>query len=160
MGILENVLVQIKKFIIPVDCIVLEMEEDAEIPIILGRPFLATAGAVIDVKNGRLTFKIGEEEVEFNLFDSVKYPSFTDNIFRVDVITELTEDVFKVGKPIEPLENCFIHAGTSNNEVLSVSVVVSALDDGDDLPRYKENRFEKLGKGKPFPLPLIYKLQW
>ncbi|KAJ4973423.1 hypothetical protein NE237_006597 [Protea cynaroides] len=49
---------KLKKFIIPVDFIVFEMDEDTEIPIILGRPFLATAGAVIDVKNGRLTFKV------------------------------------------------------------------------------------------------------
>lgn len=68
LGVLENVLVKVKKFIIPVDLIVLEMEEDTEISIILGRPFLATAGAVIDVKNGRLAFKVGEEEVEFNFF--------------------------------------------------------------------------------------------
>lgn len=68
LGVLENVLVKVKKFIIPVDLIVLKMEEDAEISIILGRPFLATAGAVIDVKNGRLAFKVGEEEVEFNFF--------------------------------------------------------------------------------------------
>ncbi|XP_052204333.1 uncharacterized protein LOC127809523 [Diospyros lotus] len=67
-GILENVLVKVKKFIIPVDFIILDMDEDMEIPIILGCPFLATAGAVIDVKNGRLTLKIGEEEVEFDLF--------------------------------------------------------------------------------------------
>ena len=74
LGILKNVLIKVKKFIIPVDFIVLEMEEDTEIPIILGQPFLAIAGAVIDVKNGRLTLKVGEEEVEFNLFEAAKYP--------------------------------------------------------------------------------------
>ena len=81
VGVLENVLIKVKNFIIPIDFIILEMEEDIEIPIILGRPFLATTGAVIDVKNGRLTLKVGEEEVEFNLFDAIKYPSFTDTAF-------------------------------------------------------------------------------
>ena len=48
-GIIEDVLVKVDKFIFPVDFIVLDMEEDKEIPIILGRPFLATGRAMIDV---------------------------------------------------------------------------------------------------------------
>ena len=45
----------------------MEMEEDAQIPIILGQHFLATASAMIDVKNGRLSLQVGEEKLEFNL---------------------------------------------------------------------------------------------
>ena len=41
-GIIENVLVKVGKFILPVDFVILEMEEDDSVPIILGRPFLAT----------------------------------------------------------------------------------------------------------------------
>ncbi|XP_048501442.1 uncharacterized protein LOC104893433 [Beta vulgaris subsp. vulgaris] len=63
IGILENVLIKVDKLIIPVDFIILDMDEDIEVPIILGRPFLATVGAVIDVKNGILTFEICEEKV-------------------------------------------------------------------------------------------------
>ncbi|KAJ9129832.1 hypothetical protein P3X46_035238 [Hevea brasiliensis] len=43
IGIVENVPLKVGKFFIPVDFVVLEMEEDIHIPIILGRPFLATA---------------------------------------------------------------------------------------------------------------------
>ncbi|KAJ9162843.1 hypothetical protein P3X46_022585 [Hevea brasiliensis] len=43
VGILENIPIKVGKFFILVDFVVLEMEEDVEIPIILGRPFLATA---------------------------------------------------------------------------------------------------------------------
>ncbi|XP_057996520.1 uncharacterized protein LOC131175861 [Hevea brasiliensis] len=53
--ILKNIPIKVEKFFIPIDFIVLEMEEDVQIPIILGRPFLATAGAIIDVKNGHTT---------------------------------------------------------------------------------------------------------
>ena len=42
-------LVKVEKFIFPADFIVLDMEEDTEIPIILGRPFLATGKAMIDM---------------------------------------------------------------------------------------------------------------
>ncbi len=52
MGILENIPIKVGKFFIPVDFFVLEMEEDVQILVILGRPFLATAGAIIDIKNG------------------------------------------------------------------------------------------------------------
>jgi len=42
------------------------MDEDAQIPIILGRPFLATVDVMIDVKNGRLSLQVREEKLEFN----------------------------------------------------------------------------------------------
>ena len=58
----------------------LEMDEDAEISIILDHPFLATAGAIIDVKNGKLTLKVGEEEVKFNLNRGTKYHFFTKSV--------------------------------------------------------------------------------
>ena len=48
-GVIEDMLVKVDKFIFPVDFIVLDMEEDKEIPIILGRPFLTTGRAMIDV---------------------------------------------------------------------------------------------------------------
>ena len=48
-GIIKDVLVKVDKFIFPIDFIVLDMEEDMEIPIILGRPLLATIIALNDV---------------------------------------------------------------------------------------------------------------
>ena len=49
-GIVEDVLVKVDKFIFPIDFIVLDMEEDHEVPLILRRPFLATGKAMIDVQ--------------------------------------------------------------------------------------------------------------
>ncbi|OIT26391.1 hypothetical protein A4A49_63934, partial [Nicotiana attenuata] len=48
LGIIENILVRVDKFVFPVDFIVLEMEENTEVPLILGRLFLATGRAIID----------------------------------------------------------------------------------------------------------------
>ena len=45
----------------------MEMEEDSRIPIILGQPFLATARAMIDVKNDKLSLQVGDEKVKFSL---------------------------------------------------------------------------------------------
>ncbi|XP_039687886.1 uncharacterized protein [Medicago truncatula] len=49
-GIIEDVPVKVGEIYIPADFVVMEMEEDNQVPILLGRPFLATAGAIIDVK--------------------------------------------------------------------------------------------------------------
>ena len=75
-GMLEDVLMKVDKFIFQVDFVVLEMEEEKEVPIILRRPFLAIGKALIDVKNGELTLRVSDEEVKFNLTKIVR---FTDN---------------------------------------------------------------------------------
>ena len=57
-GVIEDVLVKVDKFIFPADFIILDMEEDKEIPIILGRPFLATGRAMIDIQRGELKLRV------------------------------------------------------------------------------------------------------
>ncbi|KAL5545312.1 hypothetical protein UlMin_009096 [Ulmus minor] len=74
-GKIEDVLVKVDKFIFPVDFIVLDYEADLEVPIILGRPLLATSRTLIDVKNGELTMRVQDEHVTFNVFQSMKFPS-------------------------------------------------------------------------------------
>ena len=51
---------------------VMDIEEDKQIPLFLGRPFLAIGAALIDVKKGVLTLRVGIEEVHFNLNKSLK----------------------------------------------------------------------------------------
>jgi hypothetical protein len=68
---------------------VVEMEEDPQIPIILGRAFLRTVGALIDVKNGRLTLNVGDEKVEFNFSKTIKRPSCDDSYLRIDYFDTL-----------------------------------------------------------------------
>ncbi|GJS92667.1 reverse transcriptase domain-containing protein [Tanacetum coccineum] len=90
IGVCENLLVKISKFIFPVDFVVLEMDEDELVPIILGQPFLATARAVIDVHKGKLSLRVGSETVTFNIGKSMK----SNNSFSFYPRTE----------PVEPLE--------------------------------------------------------
>ena len=92
LGILEDVPVKIGKFFIPVDFIVLDMAEDTQIPIILERPFLHTAGAIIDVKKGKLTLEIGEEKVTFSLSDAMRKPMIEECVYAIDVIDHSTEE--------------------------------------------------------------------
>ena len=58
-GVLEDVLIKVGKFIFPVDFVVMDMEEDTQVPLLLGRPFLATRVSLIDVKKGELTLRVG-----------------------------------------------------------------------------------------------------
>ncbi|GJZ93509.1 reverse transcriptase domain-containing protein [Tanacetum coccineum] len=62
IGIAENMLVEVGKFTFPVDFIILEMEEDSKVPLVLGRPFLHTADAVIRVKQKQLILELGLNE--------------------------------------------------------------------------------------------------
>ncbi|XP_058009636.1 uncharacterized protein LOC131183241 [Hevea brasiliensis] len=116
VGILENIPIKVGKFFIPIDFVVMEMEEDVQIPIILGRPFLATVEAIIDVKNGRLNLKIGDEKVEFNLFITMKHKLELDECLKVDIVDKLVEEEFHKAHPEDPLEACIVHSHTSDNE--------------------------------------------
>ena len=73
-GLIEDILVKVDKFIFPIDFIVLNMEEDKEVPIILGRPFLATSRALIDVESGELTLRIRDDKVCLSIYRSDKLP--------------------------------------------------------------------------------------
>ena len=75
-GIIKDVLVKVGKFIFPVDLVVIDMEEDKQVPLLLGRLFLATCATLIDVKKGELTLRVGREEIQFNLNQSLKQPDF------------------------------------------------------------------------------------
>ncbi|KAF7835343.1 uncharacterized protein G2W53_010202 [Senna tora] len=77
-GIIENVLVKVDKLILPADFIVLDYEENKNVPIILGRPFLATGRTIIDVQKGELTMRVQDQED-----DELKYhPIDPSEVFK------------------------------------------------------------------------------
>jgi len=65
LGIAENIPVKIRDFLVPVDFVVLDMSPDSKVSIILGRPFLSTANAHIDVGKGEIKFNINGKEEHF-----------------------------------------------------------------------------------------------
>ena len=71
-GTVEDVLIQVDKFYYPVDFVVLDKEPDATganyVPIILGRPFLATSNAIINCRNGVMQLTFGNMTLELNIF--------------------------------------------------------------------------------------------
>ena len=73
-GIIENVLVKVGKFILPTDFVILDIEEDDTVPIILGKPFLATGKAQINVQEGEHKLRVQGDEVTFHVFQPMKHP--------------------------------------------------------------------------------------
>ena len=73
-GILEDVLIKVRKFIFPVDFVVINIEEDKQASLLLGRPFLAIGAALIDVIKWEMTLRVGDKAVHFNLNHSLKQP--------------------------------------------------------------------------------------
>ncbi|XP_019157781.1 PREDICTED: uncharacterized protein LOC109154451 [Ipomoea nil] len=93
-GVIEDVLVRVDKFIFPVDFVILDMDPDIEVPLILGRPFLVTARALIDVGSGKLVIRAGDECASFDVSKLTKYPlSANDSCYFVDILHEHIESI-------------------------------------------------------------------
>src|SRR5436190_2026372 len=91
-GIVEDVLVKVDKFIYPVDLVVLDMAEDRSIPLILGRAFLKTARAIIDVDEGKIILRAGDESVEFHLANKIQYPPEAENCLMIEEVDKEKKD--------------------------------------------------------------------
>ncbi|GJR58564.1 reverse transcriptase domain-containing protein [Tanacetum coccineum] len=98
-GIAENILVEIGKFTFLVDFIILDMPEDIKVPLILGRPFLSTARAKIDVYKRKITLRVGEENI---IFKSVKPARETLVLNRS--LDPFLEDYIELNDLNEPFE--------------------------------------------------------
>ena len=147
-GIIEDVLVKVDKFIFPADFIVLDMEEDKEISIILGRPFLATGRAMIDVQRGELKLRVQEDEVKFNVFEAVRHPAESDTCFMVEIVEAIVSSQSGLTDPLEAslVEN------ESENLSEEAEEYVKWMDSfGHNRRKY----FESLGERVKTPVPSI-----
>nr|XP_016510255.1 PREDICTED: uncharacterized protein LOC107827602 [Nicotiana tabacum] len=155
-GILDDVLVQEGKFVFPTEFVILDCQVDEEIPTILGRPFLASGRALIDCETGELKMRLNDEEVIFNVQQSMMRPSEYANcslVEAVDVILQ-EDDVTLTTK--DPLETCLKNLEEMDGEGLSEWVM--ALEGQGFWKR--EPRFESLDlekKATPTVKPSVEK---
>ena len=114
-GIVEDVLVKVDKFILPADFVILETEPDSysseDVPIILGRAFMATADTIIKVKDGLLSMTVGDMSVEYKIFEAGRRPSDDGKCFMVDSISPITHESFVLNSSQDPLEVCLTQSG-------------------------------------------------
>ncbi|KAL0298941.1 UNVERIFIED_CONTAM: hypothetical protein Sradi_6553900 [Sesamum radiatum] len=88
-GVLEDVLVQVKELVFPVDFYMLDMREDNSpnsTSILLERPFLKKARTKIDVHNGTLSMEFDGKIIKFNIYDSMRYPSDIPTTLLADIV--------------------------------------------------------------------------
>ncbi|GJT94682.1 reverse transcriptase domain-containing protein [Tanacetum coccineum] len=92
-GIAEDVFVRVGKFHFPADFVVVDYVVDPRVPLILGRPFLRTTRALIDVYGEELTLRVSDEAITFKVGNTSRY-SYNDaeSINRIDVIDIACEE--------------------------------------------------------------------
>ncbi|XP_068669744.1 uncharacterized protein, partial [Aristolochia californica] len=173
-GIVEDVLIKVDKFLFPVDFIVLDTEPVVnvtnQIPIILGRPFLATSNAIIHCKSGELELSFGNFKVSLNVFNAGHHPLESDDLspaFKIETVMlddESTLESFE--SCITSLDIDYFDEETYFREVNSLLNFVPLLEEAyevittehpHDLPLDLDKPFEtsKLDL-KPLPPTLKY----
>ena len=98
---IEDVLVKVDRFIFPADFIVLDMEEDKEIPIIPSIPFLTIGRAMIDVQKGELKLRVQDDEVRFSVFNEVRHPTESNASFMIEAIEAIVPSHSGFTDPLE-----------------------------------------------------------
>ncbi|XP_070019434.1 uncharacterized protein [Nicotiana sylvestris] len=117
--IIDDVLVRVNKFILPTNFVILDCEVDYKVLIILGRPFLATWKALVDVEAGELTFWVGDEKVVFHIYMSMRQPNSNEVYSFVDLVTEvIVEDTSAVINVEDPLEATLLNHDMTEDEGL------------------------------------------
>ncbi|XP_070017932.1 uncharacterized protein [Nicotiana sylvestris] len=103
----------------PADFVILDCKVDEEIPIILGRPFLATGRALIDCETGKLKMRLNDEEITFNVQKSMRRPSEFANCSLIDVVDVIVESDDEVLTIEDPLAACLMNLDEVNGEDLA-----------------------------------------
>ncbi|GKB79703.1 reverse transcriptase domain-containing protein [Tanacetum coccineum] len=92
-GLAEVVFVKVGKFHFPTDFVVVDFEADPRVPLILGRSFLRTGRALIDVYGEEITLRVDNEAVTFNIDQTTRYSSTNDkSVNRIDIIDAVCEE--------------------------------------------------------------------
>nr|GEZ80476.1 reverse transcriptase domain-containing protein [Tanacetum cinerariifolium] len=94
VGVAEDVFVKVGTFHFPADFVVVDFDAAPRVPLILGRSFLKTERALIDVFEGELTLRVGKEAITFNLDQTSIYSSNYNDMAanRIDVIDMACEE--------------------------------------------------------------------
>nr|XP_016498576.1 PREDICTED: uncharacterized protein LOC107817289 [Nicotiana tabacum] len=116
--ILDDVLVQVGKFLFPADFVILDCQVDEEIPIILGRSFLATRRALIDYETGELKMRLNNEKIIFNVQQSMRRPSKVANYLLVEAVDVILQEEDETLNVRDPLEACLMNLEDVDGEEL------------------------------------------
>ncbi|GJU44653.1 DNA-directed DNA polymerase [Tanacetum coccineum] len=145
-GMVKNVLIEVDTFVLPIDFVIMDMPEDSRIMIILGTPFLATAHAMINVFNKKITLRVGDDE---ELLENDQLDSF------------LLEDLEKSNNQSD-LESCnskgdnFVNNSDVEPSIRRIDLIDEKEPELKDLPSHLEYAY--LYGNKSFPIIISSKL--
>ena len=112
-GIVKDVLVQVDKFYFPVDFVVLDTQpvvnQGTQFPVILGRPFLATANAIIHCKGGLMTLSFSNMAVNLNIFNVIKEMGDEEDVCEVNMIDSVVQKYVDNVSYDDPLMSCLVN---------------------------------------------------
>nr|GEW46790.1 hypothetical protein [Tanacetum cinerariifolium] len=137
-GVAENVFVKVGKFYFPADFVVLDFIADPRVPLILGRPFLSTAHAIIDVHEREIILRQDKQSLTLKCGDTPSISQYKfESLNKVDLI-----DAGVSERDSEEIENFL------NDDSIPIGVENSVFDMEEDIPF-----LERLLSEDPFPLP-------
>ena len=177
-GIVKDVLVQVDKFYFPVDFVVLDTQpvvnQGTQFPVILGRPFLATANAIIHCRGGLMTLSFDNMTVNLNIFNVIKGMGDEEDVCEVNMVDSVVQKYLDNVSHDDPLMSClvspswdeevttseseFLQSIIEHNEVLEVNgwaPKFEPLPPIEDRALPSKERPPKL-ELKPLPLHLKY----
>nr|GEV81584.1 reverse transcriptase domain-containing protein [Tanacetum cinerariifolium] len=177
-GVAEDVFIKVEKFHFSIDFVVVDFEADPCVPLILGRSFLRTVHALIDVYGEEITLRVNDKAVTFNLNQTTRYSSTYDDFLvnRVDIIDVAREEyaqeilVFSnnssSGNPTSNSEPIHFNSSPSLtpfegsdfileeiNAYLKDESILPRIDHADCDPEGDIRLIEKLLNNDPFQLP-------
>ncbi|GJY65701.1 reverse transcriptase domain-containing protein [Tanacetum coccineum] len=135
--VLHELMPTLGKFMFPADFVVVDYDVDPRVPLILGRPFLRMARALVDVYGDELTLRVSDEKLVFNVESTSKYPHKhrDESINQIDIIDTTCGDhfheVLNVQKSIHPLSDS--PTPSSDLVVVSLSPSFTPFEDSDFL---------------------------
>ncbi|WZZ82709.1 hypothetical protein YC2023_103281 [Brassica napus] len=145
IGILEDLPVKIGNCEVPTDFVVLEMDEEPRDPLIFGRPFLATAGAMVNVRDGTIDLHLGKDHIlHFDIKEMMKKPTTQGEIFYIDEMDVLADDFLEE----LAIEDSLQHALTIERETQMIE-----NKESDELVRRLDVHLEEDGEDEFMELP-------
>ena len=109
---MKDVLVQVDKFYFPVDFVVLDTQlvvnQGTQFPVILSRPFLAIANAIIHCRGGLMTFSFGNMTVNLNIFNVIKEIGDDEDVYEVNMIESIVQSYVDHVSYDDPLKSCLV----------------------------------------------------
>ncbi|GJU94447.1 reverse transcriptase domain-containing protein [Tanacetum coccineum] len=146
-GIAEDVFVKVGKFTFPADFVVVDYDFDPRVPLILGRPLLRTARALVDVHGEELTLRVGDEKLVFNVESTLKYPRKLgdESIFKIDILDIACEDHFH-----EEIDTFL-----ASDDLISPDIDDRIFDLEGDIRLIKELLNNEILNDLPPPLPVF-----